>query len=135
MKTGAHWPPSKRSDVQLAVFQKVVKKKQALAKAKDEIRRDWCVNVTMLDADWHVNVDLAEGVMAMDPYDLMDTLYVESGLEDPTNKSTLYHFVAHFFEQVASAICSLRGRFVVEIIHGEISSIMEKSAMMHWIRN
>lgn len=80
----------------------------------------------MLDADWHVNVDLAEGVMAMDPYDLMDTLYVESGLEDPTNKSTLYHFVAHFFEQVASAICSLRGRFVVEIIHGEISSIMEK---------
>ncbi len=60
-------------------------------------------------------------------YDLMDKFYKYINLQEPASKSTLYHFVAHFFAQIGVAMKRLQGRCTVGIIHGEISSVMEKN--------
>ncbi len=86
------------------------------------------VNVTMLDGDWPTTSGGSpKGSLTYDPYDLTDEFYKHINLQEPASKSTLYHFVAHFFAQIGVAMKRLQGRCTVGIIHGEISSVMGKN--------
>lgn len=124
---GAHWPPETLKQSQEPGFPSLRDREATPKKVKAYVLKNWKVNVTMLDADWqrasHGSLDSA---MAFDPYDMMDNLYKETGIEEPAKKSTLYDYVSHFFSHVADVIKRLQGCIIVEVIHGEITGVLDK---------
>ena len=124
---GAHFPPETLKQRWEPGFPSVGAKDATPNKVKAYVSKNWKVNVTMLDVDWqrgsHGSLDSA---MGFDPYDTMGSLYKETGMEEPARKSTLYDYVSHFFSHVADVIRRLQGRILVEVIHGEITGVMDK---------
>lgn len=124
---GAHFPPETLKQRWEPGFPSVGAKDATPNKMKAYVSKNWKVNVTMLDIDWqrgsHGSLDSA---MGFDPYDTMDSLYKETGMKEPASKSTLYDYVSHFFSHVADVIRRLQGRILVEVIHGEITGVMDK---------
>ena len=94
--------------------------------SKSHVLQGWRVNVTMLDPDWAKGPDEAQGGWSFDPYDLMESFYERTNLQEPANTSALYHYVANFFEHVVLAMRRLDGRLTIEMIHGEVSKTMEQ---------
>ena len=93
-------------------------------KVKAHVLKHWKINVTMLDEDWqrYLNGSL-ESAISFDPYDMMDSLYKETKIEEPRRRSTLFDYVSHFFSTVADVIRRLHDRILVEMIQGEMDKI------------
>lgn len=125
--TGAHWPPETLRQRREPELPSLRDEDATPKKMKLYVLSNWKVNVTMLDVDWqrasHGSLDSA---MGFDPYDMMESLYKKTGIEEPKKKSTLYDYVSHFFSHVADVIRRLKGRILVEVIHGEITGVMDK---------
>lgn len=125
--TGAHWPPEILKQRRAPGFPSLRDEDATPKKVKAYVLKNWEVNVTMLDVDWQrASHGSLEGAMGFDPYDMMDSLYKETGIVEPAKKSTLFDYVSHFFSQVADTIRRLQGRVLVEVIHGEITGVMDK---------
>ncbi len=125
--SGAHWPPETLKRRREPGLPSLGDEGATPKKVKAYIVKEWRVNVTMLDVDWERALKGSlEGAMAFDPYDMMDSLYKETGIEEPAKRSTLYDYVSHFFSHVADVIRRLGGRILVEVIHGEITGVMDK---------
>ena len=126
-QTGALWPPvsiSTAHEPSLMIDRQ--RPMNCWKNARTHIRRNWKVNVTMLDRGWgNGTAGSVDGVLAADPFWLMSELsdlVMISTLQDSTS---LYEFVALFFLSVARALDRLRERLVVECVLGEVSSVLE----------
>ena len=124
---GAHWPPETLSKRREPGFPSLRNENATPKKVKAHVLKSWKVNVTMLDKDWQrISNGSLDSAMGFDPYDMMDSLYKETKIEEPMRRSTLFDYVSHFFSNVADVIRRLQGRILVEIIHGEITGVMDK---------
>ena len=81
----------------------------------------------MLDEAWTKSEASSglKGVLTFDPFNMMSQLYKLSGVAPPQDTSSLFEFVAPFFELVAYSLQNLRIRFPVEIAIGEVSSVLD----------
>lgn len=128
LQTGAHWLPANLTEKYEPELQKIlanaVPGKQN-PKAKEYIVRHWKVNPTMLDLDWHRDCRASlDGCFCYDPYRSIPEFKLES--QAPTNLTRLCEFFFPFFEKAATAISELGARLKIEVLHGDITAIMEK---------
>lgn len=126
-QTGAHWPPVSMARRHEPLIEIDRKSTSGLKKYKEHVCRNWRVNVTMLDEAWTKSEASSElkGVLTFNPFDMMSQLYKRSGVPLPKDTSSLFEFVAPFFELVAYSLQHLRNRFTVEIAIGEVSSVLD----------
>ncbi|KAI4220875.1 MAG: hypothetical protein LQ349_007983 [Xanthoria aureola] len=89
---------------------------------KEYVCRHWEVNVTLTDEAWTESRrwDWVYGVIGFDPFENMEALYELTGLPLPKNQTSLYEFVAAFFQRVAQSLQKLRNRLMVEMLLGEV---------------
>ena len=89
---------------------------------------NWKVNVTFLDVEGE-KVRKDEGgelELAFNPFDAAAQLYKELHLPKPEHPRSLYDYIAGFFNETAAALKYLSGRVMVEVICGELFTVMEK---------
>lgn len=65
--------------------------------------------------------------MGLHPLSMMGELYETTGPQPQKNTSSLYHYVACFFQHVARSLQKLRSRLTVDIVLGEVSGVLEKN--------
>ena len=99
----------------------------------------WKVNITLLDVEGEkVRVEEGgESVLAFNPFDAAAHLHKELHLPNPEHPSSLYDYIAGFFNETAAALKYLSGRVMVEVICGELFTVMEKIKynIMDWRGN
>lgn len=101
------------------------------AQIKDHLGKEWKPNMTLIDVEWQRNRKDGTSVdVGFNPFDLADRLYVENGLELPTNTTQLYEHAAPFFIEAAQAIKQLNNRITVELICGEFAAVLNRYAMV-----
>ena len=126
-QTGALWPPisiSTAHEQSLLIDRE--RPMQGWQNARTHIRRNWKVNVTMLDRGWGIDTTgSVNGVLPADPFRLMSELSDLVMIPTPQDSTSLYEFVASFFLSVARSLDRLRDRLVVECVLGEVSSVLE----------
>ena len=99
----------------------------------------WKVNITLLDVEGEKAREEEGGELelAFNPFDAAAHLHKELYLPKPEHPSSLYNYIAGFFNETAAALKYLSGRVVVEVIHGELFTVMEKIKynIMDWRDN
>jgi len=127
-KTGACWASRPWAQQHEPVLLTVRADKKHWQKARTHVSENWRVNMTLMDEQWpedQAYEDDLGSVLAFDPFDIMTRFYLHTDLEEPTEDPTIYAYAAKFFARVAVAMKRLQNRLVVEVIHGEISDILE----------
>lgn len=126
-QTGALWPPISISTAHEPTL--LIDRERPLncwKNASTHIRRNWKINVTMLDRGWgNSTPGSVDGVLAADPFRLMSELCDLVMIPTPQDSTSLYEFVASFFLSVARSLDKFRDRLVVECVLGEVSSVLE----------
>lgn len=127
-KTGAYWASWPWAKQHEPILFTARADKKHWQKAKTHVAENWSINVTIMDEEWPEDQaykgDL-KSILAFDPFAIMTRFYLHTGLDEPTEDPTLYAYAAKFFACVAVAIQRLQDRLVVEVIHGEISDVLE----------
>ena len=101
-------------------------KQEASASTSNEA---WKINATLFDVVLEKSSKTVEGIpheYFFNPFSLADHFYVKTELEVPKEPTCLYDYVAPFFVDVASAIKLLGTRLSVDVVHGEMTAVMEK---------
>ncbi|KAL8633683.1 hypothetical protein Q9189_000631 [Teloschistes chrysophthalmus] len=126
VQTGAYRLPESWAREYEPVLSGARSNKKHTKNIKTHVANTWTMNVTMLDAGWQGPLyDTPGAVLSFDPFGAVDNLYLHTGLERPHKEPYLYNHVARFFAHVATAIGRLRKRLVIEIMHGEVSNMLE----------
>ncbi len=101
-------------------------------KIKKHVEEKWKVNVTLVDVVWEKETP-SDGVLDLqfNPYDAVESLYAERPyyhhpLHQPEHATMLYDYVAPYFVRTADAINHLKGRMKVEVVCGELNTVLEK---------
>lgn len=127
-KTGAYWASGPWAKQHEPILSTARADKKHWQKAKTHVAENWSINVTLMDEEWPEDQaykgDL-KSILAFDPFAIMTRFYLHIGLDEPTEDPTLYAYAAKFIACVAVAIQRLQDRLVVEVIHGEISDVLE----------
>jgi len=127
-KTGSYWASGPWAKQHEPILSTARADKKHWQKAKTHVAENWSINVTIMDEEWPEDQaykgDL-KSILAFDPFAIMTRFYLHTGLDEPTEDPTLYAYAAKFFARVAVAIQRLQDRLVVEVIHGEISDVLE----------
>lgn len=120
--TGAHWPPSAHSQWQEPNQPLSTSKGDTWKWASAYILKTWKPNATIFES---MKQQRLEEPLVIDPFELSEALYALIGLQEPKFQSPLLDLSSHFLAHVAMSLKKLRGRFQIEIMHGEISRIFE----------
>lgn len=91
--------------------------------------KNWSLNPTMFDLDWHSVRDLGNSTFGVphDPFDLVNALACQEGMLPHRKKaSRLFDHVAPFFEAAAKAIRKLGARLQVEVVLGDYIDVAER---------
>ena len=130
-KAGLSYPPKTTTgrfepDLQKLFLQlKDSKSSSVIGAIFTHICKNWKVNTTFLDLEWHKRKGLRLD-LGFSPFELHDKLYEETVLERPDSSAQLADYVLHFFAATAKAIDALKGRLRVEILLGEGSAVAEQ---------
>lgn len=77
------------------------------------------VNITMLDVYWQRAANGSpDSAIGFDPYEFMDNMHKDTGIEEPTKKSILFGYTSQNFSHVADIIRIQRDRLLVKVIRG-----------------
>lgn len=83
---------------------------------KAHIVKSLNVNITMLDLYWQRAANGSpDSAIGFDPYEFMDNMHKDTGIEKPTKKSILFGYTSQSLSHVARI---QRDRFLVEVIRG-----------------
>ncbi len=125
--TGALWPPASVVKAHEPLLQIDRKGMVGWKNGKEYVCQHWEVNVTLTDEAWTESRrwDWVYGVIGFDPFENMEALYEFTELPLPRNRTSLYEFVAPFFQRVAQSLQKLRNRLTVEMLLGEVSGNLD----------
>ncbi|KAE9983145.1 hypothetical protein EG328_010229 [Venturia inaequalis] len=137
-ETGMVQPPStfleSHEPKLLAILSKLKKRKTNTSKSleplQDYLDQNWRHNVTFEDFEFQQDrrdrLDFGDPDVGHDPFEIGGKFYNESRQQKPSAPGCLYDYAAPFFKNTATALKHLKGRFVVELVIGEMADFFER---------
>lgn len=91
---------------------------------KKYLEKHWMVNISLLDIDWHIK-SKKRLILSHNPFSISVLLGSLRMLANPGPAARLFDHVAPVFELTARAIRNLQRHFTVELLSGDIASVMD----------